>query len=358
MRDPSTDARKEVLGKVADKYNLDKENKLSNEETNLVEDIFRALTRSAEVEIRKALAENIKNSDSIPKDIAMKMAQDVAEVANPILQYSQVLSDADLLEILASSKDISHAMAIARRDNLPESVTTMLIDQKNQEISSQVLNSFGSNISDASYEKIIENHLLNEDIVSAILDKGSISVTLTEKLLKRVSSQIRTSLNQKYQVVFDNKHLKKEMEKNLELAATKIIGIRSADAHNKKMLADLDRAGKLMPLTALSTCNYQMFELAMSRLARVPINNVRILIYDHGETGLKRLCQQAGLPEKLFAVISIAVRALQSFEGEFMNQHRPSIKPKDMLERIKLLTGENKIDYLDFFISLMKVNSR
>ena len=353
MKDPSIEARQEVLSKIAEQYNSLEGGSLSADETKIVEDIFRVLAKSAEVEIRKTLAESVKNSSNLPKDIVLKMANDIADVSNPILQYSQVLNDKDLLEIMGSAKEASRVLAIAQRHNLSETMTTALLDQNKEEISSAVLSSFGSKISEESYNKMLEQNQLSEQIVNAMVEKGSLSVTIAEKLLKCVTGKIRESLDEKYQIIFESKQLKKEMEKNLELAAANIMGLRSADAHNRKLLEELQATGKLMPFTALSTANYQMFEVALSRLAHVPLNNVRILIYDHGAPGLQKLCQKAGLPEKLFGVVAIAVRALQTFEAEAATKPKTTIKPKELLDRIQLLTGEQKIDHLDFFIFLM-----
>ncbi len=358
MKDPSTEARQEVLLKIADQYNAIESGTLSKEETEIVEEIFRALARNAEVEIRKTLAESVKNSPNLPKDIAMSMARDIADIANPILQNSQVFDDKDLLEIMKTTQDAGRALAIAQRDNLSEKLTTELLDKNDEDISSAVLSSFGSNISEASYDKMLGQAVMSERIVNAMVEKGSLSVTITEKLLKRVTGHIRESLDEKYQIIFESKQLKKEMEKNLEIAAATMMGVRAADAHNKKLLEELHNTGKLMPFTALSTGNYQMFEVALSRLAHVPLNNVRILIYDHGETGLKRLCQKAGIPEKLWGVIIIAVKALQTIEAEAAKKQNVSRKPKDLVDRIKLLAGNQEIDHIDFFFSIMKLSNK
>ena len=53
--------------------------------------------------VRAILAEEIKYLNCIPKDIALHLARDVESiVATPILEYSPLLSDADLIEIIAS----------------------------------------------------------------------------------------------------------------------------------------------------------------------------------------------------------------------------------------------------------------
>ena len=187
-----------------------------------------------------------------------------------------------------------------------------------------------------------------------MVEKGSLSVTLTEKLLKRVTGKIRESLDEKYQIIFESKQMKAEMEKNLQAAAAKMMGVRSADSRNRKLMDELQVKGKLGPFTALSMGNYQMFEVTLSRLAYVPLNNVRILLYDHGAMGFKKLYEKAKMPEDLFPLVSLAVRALQTLDAE---APKPVLthKPKDLFERMKTLMGNQEVAYLDFFVSLMKI---
>lgn len=354
LKDPSTQARKEVLSKITDQYNIMDEGSLSGDEAKIVEDIFRVLAKSAEVEIRKTLAESVKNSATLPRDIALTMAKDISEVAIPMLQSSQVLNDDDLLEIINSTQDTERVLAVARRENLSETMTTSLLDKGNEDITKTVLNSYGSNISNNSYQKLMDSTQMSEQIVHAMVEKGSLSVTLTEKLLKRVTGKIRESLDEKYQIIFESKQLKAEMEKNLQAAAAKMMGVRSADSRNRKLMDELQVKGKLGPFTALSMGNYQMFEVTLSRLAYIPLNNVRILLYDHGEAGFKKLYEKAKMPEDLFPLVSLAVRALQTLDAE---APKPVLthKPKDLFERMKTLAGNQEVNYLDFFVSLMKI---
>ena len=56
------------------------------------------LARDAAVRVRAILAEEVKYLDCIPRDIVVRLAQDVeSTVAAPILEYSPLLSDADLI---------------------------------------------------------------------------------------------------------------------------------------------------------------------------------------------------------------------------------------------------------------------
>jgi uncharacterized protein (DUF2336 family) len=86
------------------------------------------LARDASVRVRAILAEEIKSLDCIPRDVALALARDMhAVVAAPILQYSPLLSDADLIEIIACGQVQVVLTAIASRRPVSEPVCERLV---------------------------------------------------------------------------------------------------------------------------------------------------------------------------------------------------------------------------------------
>jgi len=59
--------------------------------------------RENELRVRQILAEEIKALDCVPKEVVRRLARDVEKVAAPILEFSPLLSDADLIEILTTA---------------------------------------------------------------------------------------------------------------------------------------------------------------------------------------------------------------------------------------------------------------
>jgi uncharacterized protein (DUF2336 family) len=97
LDEPSAANRQDAALKVASAYSAEE---LSDDERNIAEDIIRFMTQDAEVRVRAALAENLKEYSALSHDIAKKLASDVDTVALPIIQFSDVLTDDDLLEIV------------------------------------------------------------------------------------------------------------------------------------------------------------------------------------------------------------------------------------------------------------------
>ncbi|HEY5203168.1 MAG TPA: DUF2336 domain-containing protein [Roseiarcus sp.] len=77
-----------------------------------------ALLDDPSVGVRRALAEALCRAHDAPRALVLTLAADEPEAAVPVLQYSPVLTDADLVDCVASG-DVVAQTALARRPNLP-----------------------------------------------------------------------------------------------------------------------------------------------------------------------------------------------------------------------------------------------
>ena len=78
MADPSAKNRAETSGKLAAQFGADE---LGPAERQIAEDIFRALVKDVEVQVRESLSAHLKSSPDVPHDIALALARDVDTVA-------------------------------------------------------------------------------------------------------------------------------------------------------------------------------------------------------------------------------------------------------------------------------------
>ena len=94
-------------------------------ERNVAEEAFRLLRYDSEILVRRLLAECLKHAPLLPRDIALALATDKAEIAVPFIEDSPVLGEQELLAILHDHPG-PHRLAIARRRDLPERVSEAL----------------------------------------------------------------------------------------------------------------------------------------------------------------------------------------------------------------------------------------
>lgn len=86
------------------------------------------LSRDELPRIRVLVAEAIKRSTSVPREIVLRLARDIeAQVAVPILEYSPLLNDQDLMEIIAHGTLTERLGAIARRPDVSIEVSEAVI---------------------------------------------------------------------------------------------------------------------------------------------------------------------------------------------------------------------------------------
>ncbi|HEY4547305.1 MAG TPA: DUF2336 domain-containing protein, partial [Pedomonas sp.] len=111
--------------------------------------------------------------------------------------------------------------------------------------------------------------------------------------------------------------------------------------------------GRLTPtivMRALCMGDVSFFEVAMARLADIPVANAHQLIHDRGGQGLARLFKRCGLPPQSLPVARTALQAIE--ELELMTDGDRQTLRQLMIERV-LTQFEEGMDpeNLDYFIA-------
>ena len=79
-------------------------------------------------DVRAALSDTIKSMPDVPKDVVMRLAKDVEKiVAAPVLEYSPLLGDAALVELMAAGVTLGALPAIARRHGIGKAVSDAVV---------------------------------------------------------------------------------------------------------------------------------------------------------------------------------------------------------------------------------------
>lgn len=125
--DTSEDVRAELAAKIG-RLIPGLSERESSQIYALTIETLESLARDAAVRVRAILADAIKTMDCIPHDIIMILARDLnAIVSVPILEYSPLLSSADLMEIIACGQVSEALAAIARRKTVDGDVSARLV---------------------------------------------------------------------------------------------------------------------------------------------------------------------------------------------------------------------------------------
>ncbi len=85
------------------------------------------LAELVEVEARAHVAKLLAPLERAPGTVVVKLANDDIEVARPLLEFSNVLSDDDLIDIISKQSE-AHRVAIAGRPSVPERVGEAIVE--------------------------------------------------------------------------------------------------------------------------------------------------------------------------------------------------------------------------------------
>jgi hypothetical protein len=98
-----------------------------DEQVAQYDEVLCQLAELVEVEARTHVAKLLAPLERAPGNVVSKLANDTIEVAAPLLEFSNVLSDDDLIDI-ASNQSEEHRIAIAGRTSVPERVGEAIVE--------------------------------------------------------------------------------------------------------------------------------------------------------------------------------------------------------------------------------------
>lgn len=351
------DKRLDVTKKIGKYYSA---GGFSKDQMMIAERIFRALLKDTEVEVRKALSESIKLSTDIPNDVVVELAKDINEVSIPVLEFSKVLTDEDLVDIIESTEDMSKQLTVSKRESLSEEVSSALIKTGNESVVDTLLHNDGADVSDSGYNKIVEDFSDKEDLLELMVQRDKIPVTVMENLAEKVSSEIYNKLAAKHKTKI--KELNAAVGKTQEVVAMKVMGMQSTEQEYYKfckLMSKMRIPPDLMPISALCVGNFNLFEICIARATKVPVLNVRALLKDSGNKGFKVLYERAGLPTNLYDATEILVDVLRDLKDEL--QGYGIVLSKKVANRIignMMMRAEEagEVENIDYLVTLIRHN--
>lgn len=349
LANPSADSRAEIAEKIAGQHPA-----LSPSQRRLAEDIFRLMVADAEVRVRQALARQLKGNPMVPHDVALSLAHDVDTVALPMLQYSEVLTDEDLVEIIKSQSS-EKMLAVAKRAHVSSDVADALADSHNEEVVATLVANQGAQLTEATLSKVVDEFGESDTVGRPLVQRSGLPVTVAERLMAKVSENLRQALAQR-------DDLPPDMVTSLLIQARElaVLGLTDADADVAKLVDHLYRNGRLTPsivLRAVCMGDIVFFEWALAKLARIKLENARTLIHDAGKRGFEALFDKAGLPKAFFPAMRAAVdvRFEMEYDGGPNDRERFS---RRMIERILTQYGDLGVGFEndDLEYLLVKMN--
>ncbi|OUR75283.1 hypothetical protein A9Q83_17785 [Alphaproteobacteria bacterium 46_93_T64] len=251
--------------------------------------------------IRAILSESLKDSLVAPKHVILALAKDAEEiVASPVLEYSPLLSETDLLEIIASGVASGSLPAVARRDNLGEDISeavaatldipavAALLANKSARVREETLDQM---ISQAEgIETLHEPLVMRVDLSLRAMKRiaGFVAMSLVEKLVKKngLSSEIESELK---------KQVRNRIEESSSLT-------EEDESKSEKRAQKLWSAGRLNEETMMEAVNSReisFVQMGLGLMTGMKIGTVRSILNSRNGKVVTALCWKAELSMRL-----------------------------------------------------------
>ncbi|ABD88652.1 DUF2336 domain-containing protein [Rhodopseudomonas palustris] len=260
--------------------------------------------------VRLAMSEVFARSADAPASIIRALSTDQASVAVPVLEFSPLLIDADLVDIVATG-NCQMQCAIARRAALPASVCAAIAEVGSPSAALELIENPHAELAPFSWDRIVERHghlaairesmLVLEDLPAAT--RLALVGKLSDTLAQFVVARRWLSADRAERVVAE------AMDRS-----TVAIAARSRDDDMRGLMQHLRATGQLtagLILRALLSGNLELFHQSLVELTDLPYGRVAALLHDGASASLNALLIRAGLPESTFPAFRAALEAAQ-----------------------------------------------
>jgi uncharacterized protein (DUF2336 family) len=355
LQDPNEDNRAEAASKVAATFGM---SELTEGEKKIAEDIFRVMLRDAAVRVRHALSESLKDNPDVPHDVAASLAQDVDEVAMPVIEFSSVLTDKDLIDIVRTrGSDVQKV--VAGRKSVSEDVADALADTGDEEVVAALVGNEGAQIAETTFGKVLDKFGDSDVVKAPMAHRGELPIGVAERLVTLVSEQLRDHIMTHHEI--SPTMAADLLLESREKATVSLLGGGQKSTTVQELVDQLYDNKRLTPtlmLRALCMGDTTFFEVALAKRVGIPVVNAYKLVHDKGDLGLKRLFEAADMPLQFLPMARAALEVADEML-ETGGDDRELIRQL-MIERV-LTAVENDVDTenLDYLIGkLQKVEAK
>lgn len=301
-RDKSREGREQLFQTISDMFAGEVDD-FSDPERRMMGEILRQLIVDVEAAIRRTLAERLADMPGAPAELIRDLANDAIDVAHPILLRSNVLKDAELIEIIRH-RTLEHQLAIAMRASVSADVSDALVDTGADQVLETLLENPGAVFRADTFEKLVDASEEKPGLQAPLLRRQELTPALARKMHWWVSAALRQAILERYgevdQVV---------LEESLEAAVGDVLGdavLGDIDPFDtilaSKNMADPE-LGEDEMVKALAKGDVATFEAMLAKRTGLRLKLLRRLMFEPGGEGLAIACRGAGITPKLFAAI-------------------------------------------------------
>lgn len=275
---------------------------------SLTLEALEVLARDTLVQVRQLIAEEIRALDNVPKRIVTELAHDAELVVSaPILEYSPLLRDEDLLEIITASPIQGALAAISRRNNVSETVSDEIVQSDDESAIAELLANDSAQIREETLDAIIDKAPDHEDWHEPLVLRKHLSHRAIRRISRFVASSLLDQLQELHPI---GDTVSREVAGRVdERLADSSLEDRAITASEVELLHNKDMLDEKIIMERLDSGDKEFAIQAIALLAELDAFTVRKVTKAKSAKGLTALTWTAGL----------SMRAALSFQQKLAN---------------------------------------
>lgn len=287
---------------------------LKSEESERVRDLtLETLDRLAQDQlprVRAIVASEIKACKTAPVDLVRRLARDPdLNVAGPLIEYSPLLSDADLLEIVNLARVSALISAVARRRNLSVAVCDAVIASMDIQATAALLDNQAANISRASLEALVDRAEAVEAWHAPLVRRPNLST----RVVRRIAGFVSAALIEK---LATRPGLDPDLAADLKLKARRAINegaLEEGDTDAARIVREAAAGGVLDDHFVAAAADMGQRDIvlhALGLLAHADLGAVQRLLESRNARAVTALVWRAGLQMRTAVAIQTGLLKL------------------------------------------------
>jgi len=167
--DSSSQARIGVASKIGSHLEVTRRD---SSEYEILCDIALYLQKDTEKSVRLSLAQSVQSCENAPNQLVLLLAMDDDdEVAVPILKYSPVISDQDLVHLIPKINSSLRLVAVAERKFLSVTVSCALAELQIEPVAVALLSNETAIMDNSVILQIAQRHARSKDILNQMIKR-------------------------------------------------------------------------------------------------------------------------------------------------------------------------------------------
>jgi uncharacterized protein (DUF2336 family) len=304
--------RVETVGKVGEQIRL---GGLSPEAQQIAVDILTRFAADAEIAVREAVAWQFRNNDRLPGDLALRLADDVARVAAPVLRHYAGFGDDVLLRVVAGG-DQEKMQAVAERPTVSPVVSEAIAGSGNIRTVALLVANAGARISEPAFTRIVERFDDAPEVAEPMARRPNLPSSVAWRLIGRVSDAVARDMAARHRI--PPAVLEQCVARGREAVMMQLIRPILADGpHLRGFLEQLRLERRLtaeLLFRALCAGDLAVFITGMAVLCNVTREAAREMVFDRRPMGLEAAFRRAGLKAWLAPAFRVALDVARGWQ--------------------------------------------